>query len=879
MHDFTQYVNPQLGRLLEQVHMDKVFIRGEGNYLYDTTGRQYLDFIAAYGALPFGFNPPEIWEVLEEVRNKALPSFIQPSALDSAGKMARRLIELVPAGLQYVTFTNSGAETVEAAIKIARSATGRLGILSTVNGFHGKTLGALSATGKGYYQTPFGAPVPGFNIVPYGDLNALRKELEMNGYNYAAFIVEPIQGEGGIVVPEAGYLSKALEICHQYGILFILDEIQTGLGRTGMLFACEDEDLCPDLLLLAKALGGGIFPIGACISTEAVYTKDFGDRHSSTFAANTPACQIGLKVLDILTRNNREIIQRVKVNGEYLYKELAVLQKEYPRVLKEVRGRGYMLGLEFEMSRSDFPGCFLSVLAEQEVLTPLVSSYLLNVECLRVAPTLNGNKVIRLEPPLTVTLDECQRALKSMRRVIEVLDQGNTLEVLRPVLDLDENTACSVTKAEKYDWDMYEPSRENKEGRFAFLVHPLDLDNYYEFDANLASLPQDKLQQLADLGGDILDPFVIGRTRVESPAGYTVYGEFIALPHTTKEILKFTPEEALKELEKALELAQQRGARLVGLGAYTSVVSRGGTLLQGHFLPLTTGNSYTVVSGAEAIKLAAQRFSLDLAQCTAAIIGATGSIGRLMAILLAEEVQQVVLIGNPRHPQASLRRLRRVAEDICLHLSDQAGAGWIPPKSSLGENLLKMKLPATNSQREEWATVVDELIRSDKFILTSNPNQGISIAQVVVTATSSVEELVNPEWVTPGAIICDISKPSNVSPELQKLRPDVLVIDGGVVALPGRPSLGWNFGFEPGLAYACMAETMMLALEHHYTDMSLGTDLRLDNMIYLRQLAKKHGFELARLRSFDRPLSEEDWEKVIKERTKVRSNLCATASS
>jgi len=538
-----------------------------------------------------------------------------------------------------------------------------------------------------------------------------------------------------------------------------------------------------------------------------------------------------------------------------------------------------MLGLEFEMSRSDFPGSLLSVLAEQEVLTPLISSYLLNAESLRVAPTLNGNKVIRLEPPLTVTRDECQSALKSLKHVLEVLDQGNTLEVLRPVLDLDENMTSFVPKAEKYNWDMYEPSRENKEGRFAFLCHPLDLDNYYEFDESLASLTTDKLQQLAELGSDILDPFVIGRTKVESPAGYTAYGEFIALPHTTKEILEFTPEEALKELDKALEIAQQRGARLVGLGAYTSVVSRGGTLLQGHFLPLTTGNSYTVVSGAEAIKLAAQRFSLDLAQCTAAIIGATGSIGRLMAILLAEEVKRIVLIGNPRHPQASLRRLRRVAEDICLHLSDQVRAGWIPPVGSLGADLLKMKLSDINSPREEWAEIVDELIRSDKFILTSNPNQGISMAQVVVTATSSVEELVKPEWVTPGAIICDISKPSNVNPELQKVRPDVLVIDGGVVALPGRPSLGWNFGFEPGLAYACMAETMLLALEHHYTDMSLGSDLRLDNMIYLRQLAKKHGFELARLRSFDRPLSEEDWEKVLEERTKACLNLCATASS
>jgi len=248
-------------------------VRGEGNYLYDAEGKRYLDFIAAYGALPFGFNPPEIWGALEEVRDNAWPSFIQPSALEAAGELARRLIELAPPGLKYVTFTNSGAETVEVAIKMARSATGRMGILSTINSFHGKTLGALSATGKEYYQAPFGAPVPGFKSIPYGDLEALQEELENNGSGYAAFIVEPVQGEGGIVVPGAGYLSRAKEICCEHGLLFILDEIQTGLGRTGRLFACEEEGLSPDLLLLAKALGGGLYPIGACLSTAAAYTK------------------------------------------------------------------------------------------------------------------------------------------------------------------------------------------------------------------------------------------------------------------------------------------------------------------------------------------------------------------------------------------------------------------------------------------------------------------------------------------------------------------------------------------------------------------------------------------------------------------------------
>ncbi len=870
MHNFTEYVNPQLGKLLELVRMDKVFTRGVGHYLYDAGGKRYLDFIAAYGALPFGFNPPEIWQALEEVRTCAEPSFVQPSALEAAGELARRLVELAPGDIRYVTFTNSGAEAVEAAIKMARSATGRKGILSTTNSFHGKTLGALSATGRKYYQDPFGAPVEGFKSIPYGDLDALEEELEAGGPNYAAFIVEPIQGEGGIVVPPPGYLRGAMDLCRRYGVLFVVDEIQTGLGRTGRLFACQEEGLAPDLLLLAKALGGGLFPIGACLSTAGAYTREFGERHSSTFAANTLGCRVGLRVLDLLTRDGQALIRQVRDNGEFLRRELDLLQRRFPKVLKSVRGRGYMLGLEFEMSRSDFPDCFLSVLSEQESLTPLISSYLLNMEGLRVAPTLNGNRVIRLEPPLTVNREECRTALGALENVLGLLDAGNTAAILRPVLDLDHQPPGTVQRApgvEKHPWNLHRPSGNPREGRFAFLIHPLDLDNYYQFDSSLAGLPAGKLQRLADLGTEILDPFVIGRTVVKSKAGYHAYGEFITIPYTAREMLDLTPEKALDVLEKALRLALERGARLVGLGAYTSVISRSGTMLQGRFLPLTTGNSYTVVAGIEAVKLAARRLSADLFMSTATVVGATGSIGRALAILLSEEVQRIILVGSARHPQASSRRLRRVGADICLHLEKQRRAGWTPPPSSLGQALAKMNLPDLEAGQEEWLPAVEELERKGLLQITTDLGQALPQAQVVITATSSVDDLINPKLVAHGSIICDISKPPNVRPSLRQLRPDVLVIDGGIVSVPGRPSLGWNFGFEPGLAYACMAETMMLALEHHYTDMSLGAHLSLENMIYLRQLAEKHGFELAELRSFDRPLSREEWQQVVKARS------------
>lgn len=873
MHDFTRYVNPHLGQLLEQVAMDKVYVRGEGRHLFDAEGNRYLDFIAAYGALPFGYNPPEIWQALDEVRNSAEPSFIQPAALEAAGQLARRLIELAPQGLNQVTFANSGAETVEAALKMARSATGKKGILSTNNSFHGKTLGALSATGNDKYQLPFGAPVECFARIPYDDLNALEEELDTNGSQYAAFIVEPIQGEGGIVVPKPGYLSSALELCRRHGVLFIVDEIQTGLGRTGRLFACEEENLCPDMLLLAKALGGGLYPIGACLSTASAYTRDFGERHSSTFGANTLGCRIGLKVLDILTADNCSLIGQVRDYGVRLREALETLRERYPRVLKAVRGRGYMLGLEIEMSRADFPNCMLSVLSEQDNLTPLVSSYLLNKHGLRVAPTLNGNKVIRLEPSLTITWDECLSALLPLEKALGELSDGNTLEIIGPVLGPGVTVAKPATRMETSPWDRYLPSSDPREGRFAFLIHPLDLNNYPQFDASLRPLSSEHLQKLADLGSRIMEPFVTGRTTVFSKAGHRAYGEFIALPYTAREMVEMDTEVITRELEKALRLALSRGARLVGLGAYTSVVSRGGTLLQGKFLPITTGNSYTVVSGAEAVKLAANRFSMNMAEESLAVIGATGSIGRTLAILLSDEIKRIILVGNARHPQASSRRLRRVGASICRHLASQAKGGWTPARFSLAERILEMTLPTVDSPLEDWLPVAADIEEEGLLVITTDIAHALPQARLIITATNSVDDLINPMWLPKGAIICDISKPSNVRPSLNQIRPDVLVIDGGVVAVPGRPSLGWNFGFEPGLAYACMAETMMLALEHHYTDMSLGTDLPLDNLIYLRQLAAKHGFELAQLRSFDFPLSEEQWRRVAAARSNTDSHL------
>jgi acetylornithine/succinyldiaminopimelate/putrescine aminotransferase/predicted amino acid dehydrogenase len=872
MHFFAENVNPYLAQRLQILNMDKVYTRGGGCLLYDEAGQEYLDFIASYGALPFGFNPPEIWQAIHEVQASGEPSFTQPSYLEAAGELAHRLIQLAPQGLEYVTFSNSGAEATEAALKMARIATGRLGILYAKNSFHGKTLGALSATGKELYQKGFGAPVPGFDQIPYGDLNALERTLHANPTTYAAFIVEPIQGEGGIIIPAADYLEKALDICHQYGVLLIADEVQTGLGRTGRMFACETAGITPDIMTLAKALGGGIMPIGACLATAEVYTEDFAHKHSSTFAGNALACRVGIRVLELLTRDNNQLLRDIETKGQYLLTRLTKLQERYPRVIKEVRGRGLMIGLELGVTSENLPNSMLGVIADQDFLSPVVSSYLLNVEKLRVAPTLNGASVIRLEPPLIISDEQCRAAMDSVERMAARLANGNTACFLAhlvgkaaPATGIDREPVIKAAI----------PPVAKDEAHFAFLVHPLYLRNYKEFEESLEIFSAQEIKDLFDRVNDVLEPFVISKTRITSKTGKTAYGEFICVARTADELMNMPKEQSFKELSAAVNLAKERGANIVGLGAYTSVVTKGGRDLRNLGVALTTGNSYTVAAAVDATLDAAERLGVPIQDTVAAVVGATGSIGRATALFLAEQVNSLILIGNPNNEEHSRRRLQKLIAEIYqfLNREDLHSGGAL--YSFVRNHPL---VPARNAgieQYQEFAALVEQ---ESPLIYTVELEKYLPLADIVVTATSQVNSLITPAMLKFGAVVCDVARPADVGVEVKEARPDVLVIDGGVIAVPGAPDLGWNFGFEKGLAYACMSETMMLALEGLYEHYSLGVDINTEVIGFFKKLAKKHGFKLAGLRSFDKPLSEETWNNVVRARSEGQKQKAVNVS-
>src|SRR5690606_23461605 len=354
-----------------------------------------------------------------------------------------------------------------------------------------------------------------------------------------------IQGEGGIVEPPQGYLKQVQELCARHGVLTIFDEIQTGLGRTGALFACAEEGVTPDVMVLAKALGGGLIPIGAVLCRAEVYTEDFGLKHSSTFAGNSLGARVGLAVLELLTKDDGALLRSVREKGAKLKAGLERVAAKYPQVVKAIRGRGFMLGIEFVNSRDPYPHSLLGVMAEQELLTPMVASYLLNVERVRVAPTLNGASVIRIDPPLTMGETEIERVVQAVERACGLLASRSTAAFLGHLIGYSRPAALNGAAQPQ---TVEEARPQPGDGRFAFLVHPVDLDNYSEFDASLADLTAEQLEDLSSRWNDLVEPFVVASTRVVDNCGRSAYGDFICVPKTAAQLLAMDKEQSRREI-------------------------------------------------------------------------------------------------------------------------------------------------------------------------------------------------------------------------------------------------------------------------------------------------------------------------------------------
>jgi len=408
---------PEREKARRAMGMDVAVDKSLNNFHYSPDGTAYLDFVAQCGAVPLGHNPPELIEFIGDYLRSGFCNFSVPLRSEEPAKLARLLCEHIPGNLERCVYTNSGAETTEVAIKLARSSTKRRLILSAVNGFHGKTYGALCATENESYRRPFYVDNADFAYVPFNDLDALEGALR--SAEYAAFFVEPVQGEGGMIPSDAEYLSGVQRICRAYGTLLVLDEIQTGLGRTGHFVAAEHFQVEPDIIMLAKALGGGLMSIGACLTTEAVWTTTFGQLHSSTFAGGALAAAVARQVVELVLRQDRELVRRAAARGHYLAEGLEGIQQRYPTVFRAATGMGLMraLHLQPQVGRK---GMLLNYLG-----SPVISSFIFNRHQICTFLALNRKDVLRLEPALIIEIEHIDRLLVALDDVGEVVSSGN----------------------------------------------------------------------------------------------------------------------------------------------------------------------------------------------------------------------------------------------------------------------------------------------------------------------------------------------------------------------------------------------------------------------------------------------------------------------
>jgi ornithine--oxo-acid transaminase len=415
---YARTINPQFMRVLRTIGFDRVWARAEGQYLYDADGNRFLDMLGGFGMFNVGRNNACVRAALVETLELETPGSVQLGVSLLPGLLAEELLRRTPPRLEKVLFTSSGTEAVEAALKLGRAATGRSRVLSTEHGFHGLTLGSLSASGDAHFTDRFGPLLPSFERVPFGELDALDAQLRRE--DVALFLVEPVQGKG-VNLPPPGYLEGAQELCRRYGTLFAVDEVQTGFGRTGRLFAFERWGLEPDLVTVAKSLSGGYVPVGALLMSSRVYDGVFDSlehsvSHGSTFAPNDLAMAAGLATLREL--DEQGLVEHAARLGELLLERTRPLVEGFDSV-REVRGLGLIWALEFGEPESGSVAWRVmermqAGLFAQLVVVPLFTHH-------RVLSQVAGHDlpVLKVLPPLVLTeqdVDEFATALEDVIR-------------------------------------------------------------------------------------------------------------------------------------------------------------------------------------------------------------------------------------------------------------------------------------------------------------------------------------------------------------------------------------------------------------------------------------------------------------------------------
>lgn len=439
---YEHHLNNQMVRVLKTIGYDRHYKKAVGQYLYDEEGNEYLDLLSGFGVFAMGRNHPTIVTALKETLSLDLPNLVQLDVSVLSGLLAQELLKTTPDNISKMFFCNSGTEAVEAAIKFARYTTKREKIVFCDHGYHGLTMGSLSITGEEIFREGFGPLLPGCSPVPFNDLVALERAL--SNKDVAAFIVEPIQGKG-VNLPDDDYLPEVERLCKRYGTLLVADEVQTGLGRTGKFWAIDHWGIKPDMICMAKALSGGFVPVGAVAMTQKIMDTVYNrmDRavvHGSTFAKNNLAMAAGLATLHVL--KEEKLIETSAIMGNDIIANINAMSEKY-EFLKEARGKGMMIAIEFQSPKSLKLKAAWAMLeaANKGLFCQMITIPLFKDHRILTQVAGHGMNVVKLLPPLMLNQKDRDHIVGSFDKVI-----AETHQIPGSIWDLGKNLASHALK-------------------------------------------------------------------------------------------------------------------------------------------------------------------------------------------------------------------------------------------------------------------------------------------------------------------------------------------------------------------------------------------------------------------------------------------------
>ena len=799
---YATHVRPELARLLHSIRMDVSFERAERDYLYQRRNGHLvsiLDLVGGYGTLLLGHNHPELIRVVKNFLEESRPVHAQGSIRTQAGILAEKLLDLICRGKPdyKVIFGNSGAEAVEIALKHAllerTSPQGKPVLIAVENGFHGKTLGALQVTYNPKYRLPFSHS--GWEVIFVRRNDDAHLQEAFRNADVTACILEPIQGEGGVNLLSPAFMQRAQDLCRGHDVPLIVDECQTGLGRTGRILESNASGVTPDYIILSKALSGGVSKISAVLIRSERYHPEIGLLHTSTYSEDDLSCAVALKVLELIQKNDGEVLRLCASKGSILESQLRTVQEKHPDVIRDIRGRGLMLGIEFS---SELPTSsrMLHVLGAEGMLGYVIAAYLFWEHRIRIAPTLSQPMTLRVEPSAFIHEQELSRFVEAVDNVCSLLERGDTA-TLTSFLGVEEK----VGSFPKQPADGTKPEGDKK---VAWLFHLKTIEDVRHFDSSLASLDSGSCERLLRRFEyhpicAVLDPI-----KIRSQTGASVHFYPIFLPVTSARMKEAIDQNNLPPVKAliyhGIAKAKELGCRVVSLGQYTSIVTLNGYQARTQGIGVTTGNSLTVALSVKALLRMARERDIEIKRSTLAVVGASGNIGSICASLLAKEVDRLILVGSNKSNAG--QRLARLAEEIRSQTS-------------------------MNGRLETTA----DLSR-------------VREANLIISSVNTPYPVLDSDHLQPRAIVCDISVPASVDARVIELRPDVAVFQGGVVRLPQEELIDIpGFPLPRGHAFACMGEGLLLALEGIHDHFFTGP-VSTEKVERIQAIAEKHGFDL-----------------------------------